>query len=404
MEINKETNAIVVLSIAALLMALIPVGVSWEFESDWPQFHRDPQHSGSSRLSAPNSAKIAWVSEDINPQKGSSVSVAEGRVFVNCVNRLVCLDQLTGQILWNAAFEPTPDTCQEWGCSPVFDNGRVFLSGLKTVCLNATDGREIWSFSPPTGRGAVDGGPVVAYGRVLVSDWDGHQYYCLDEETGGMLWNCTVKGIAQSTPAISEGKAILTAWEWSLGGVVYCINFEDGSEIWNHSLSNSPCGSAALSQNAAYITTYNFEGDGSVMAISIRNGSLLWEEYMARTDCTPALHGERLYVCGGIDGFSAKATYCFNSSTGDLIWSTSDDEGIGEWRCSPAYADGMLFVGKTENMNYAELYALNASTGKTVWSYPAGGSSPAVAGGMVFTIGQGRVYAFGSIDDADNIK
>jgi len=33
-------------------------------------------------------------------------------------------------------------------------------------------------------------------------------------------------------------------------------------------------------------------------------------------------------------------------------------------------------------------------------SYPAGGSSPAVAGGMVFTIGSGRVYAFGRGGDA----
>ena len=41
------------------------------------------------------------------------------------------------------------------------------------------------------------------------------------------------------------------------------------------------------------------------------------------------------------------------------------------------------------------LCALNASTGKAVWSYPAGGSSPAVAGGMVFTMGSGKIYAFG---------
>ncbi len=60
-----------------------------------------------------------------------------------------------------------------------------------------------------------------------------------------------------------------------------------------------------------------------------------------------------------------------------------------------AVADGRVFVGQTENMNYNALHALNAITGEMVWSYPAGGSSPAVAGGMVFTIGSGKVYAFG---------
>ncbi|HNU40739.1 MAG TPA: PQQ-binding-like beta-propeller repeat protein, partial [Methanothrix sp.] len=105
-------------------------------------------------------------------------------------------------------------------------------------------------------------------------------------------------------------------------------------------------------------------------------------------------------VCGGTDGYSDKATYCLDAETGDLIWKTTADEGIGEWRCSPAHADGLLFVGRTENMNYTALYALNASTGETVWSYPAGGSSPAIAGGMVFTIGQGRVHAIGQGGDA----
>lgn len=47
------------------------------------------------------------------------------------------------------------------------------------------------------------------------------------------------------------------------------------------------------------------------------------------------------------------------------------------------------------------LCALDASTGEmVVRSYPAGGSSPAVAGGMVFTIGSGKVYAFGRGGDA----
>ena len=86
---------------------------------------------------------------------------------------------------------------------------------------------------------------------------------------------------------------------------------------------------------------------------------------------------------------------CLDLQSGKLLWKTSDDDGIGEWRCSPALADGLLFLGKTEDMNYRALYALNSSTGETVWSYPAGGSSPAVAAGMVFTIGEGRVYALG---------
>jgi outer membrane protein assembly factor BamB len=298
-------------------------------------------------------------------------------------------------MLWNASFAPTPDICQVWGSSPAYDDGKVFLSGSRAVCLNASDGSELWSFAFPTGRGSVDGGPAVAEGRVIAGDWDGHHYYCLDEETGEELWNFTVDGNAQSTPAIDEGRVVLAGWEWGLGGKIYCLHLDNGSEIWNLSTENSPCGSAALSQDTAFLTAYNFEGEGDVMAVSLENGSLLWETSIARTDSTPALARGLLYVCGGTDGFSDKMTYCFNASSGELLWKTPAEEGIGEWRCSPAYADGLLFVGRTENMNYTSLHALNASTGEMVWSYPAGGSTPSVAGGMIFSIGSSKVYAFG---------
>jgi len=56
----------------------------------------------------------------------------------------------------------------------------------------------------------------------------------------------------------------------------------------------------------------------------------------------------------------------------------------------------MVFSGrpKPNSMDFEGIDALNASTGEIVWSYPEGGASPAVADGMVFTIGGGRVYAF----------
>ncbi|NPV62322.1 MAG: PQQ-like beta-propeller repeat protein [Methanotrichaceae archaeon] len=392
---NKTTNSIVKIAISLLFLGLIIHPAACDQTQDWPEFHLDASHGGASISSAPHANQTAWISEDLGAQEGSSVSVADGRVFVNCVDRLVCLDQSSGKVLWNASFEATPGICQVWGFSPAYSEGRVFVSGCRTVCLNATDGSVLWSFAPPTGRGAVNGGPAAAEGRVLVSDWDGHHYYCLNEETGDELWNFTVEGDAQSTPAVEGDKVVFSSWEWGMGGKIYCVRLADGSEIWNISTRNSPCGSAALCEGRAFVTTYNFEGDGDVMAVSLQDGSLLWQQPIARTDCTPAVAGGLVYVCGGTDGFSDKATYCFNATDGETVWNTSTEEGIGEWRCSPAYADGLLFVGKTENMNFTALYALNASSGDLVWSYPAGGSAPAIADGTVFSIGGGKVYAIG---------
>lgn len=392
---TSTANLRIAQAVVVIAIACITVCSSQGIGEDWPQFHLGPEHRGASSTSAPHTNQTAWESEDIGAQEGSSVSVAEGLVFVNCVDRLVCLDQSSGQVLWNASFEATPDTCQVWGFSPTYSDCKVFLSGSSTLCLNASDGNELWRFTPKSGRGAVDGGPAISEGMVLVSDWDGHHYYCLEEETGKEIWNFTVQGNAQSTPAIEGEKVVFSGWEWGLGGKIYCVRLDDGSEIWNLTTEHSPCGSAAISPDKVFVTTYNFEGNGEIIAIDLENGSLIWEASIARTDCTPALANGLLFVCGGTDGFSEKATYCFNATTGDLIWNTSREQGIGEWRCSPAYADGLVFVGKTEEMNYKSLIALNATTGDVVWSYPAGGSTPTIANGMVFSIGGGKVYAFG---------
>jgi len=339
------------------------------------------------------SNKTFWISGDIGAQPGSSVSVADGAVYVNCVDNLTCLDMDFGKVLWRYPFPAAGDFA--FGFTPVYSNGRVFFTSDRTYCLNASDGSELWSFVQSTGKPAIDASPAIAEGRVLVSDWDGHHYYCLDEETGEELWNFTVLGNAQSTAAIDGNRAVFAGWQWGLGGTIYCVNLQNGSLIWNISTDNSPCGSAAISNATVFISTYSFNGDGDILALSLEDGSILWKAQVSPTDSTPAVVDGRVYLSGGCEGFSALHTYCFDALNGTLYWMTSKDPGIGDWRCSPAFSEGILFAGSPKFTEYAGLYALNSQTGEVIWSYPQAGSSPALADGILFSIGGGRVYAFG---------
>jgi outer membrane protein assembly factor BamB len=58
-------------------------------------------------------------------------------------------------------------------------------------------------------------------------------------------------------------------------------------------------------------------------------------------------------------------------------------------------ANGVVYIGSWDH----KVYALNAKTGKKLWSYTTGSSvdsSPAVANGVVyFSPSNGGVYAFG---------
>jgi outer membrane protein assembly factor BamB len=65
----------------------------------------------------------------------------------------------------------------------------------------------------------------------------------------------------------------------------------------------------------------------------------------------------------------------------------------GEW-----VANGVVYVGLYDGSG-SSVYALNASTGTTLWSYTTGApvySSPTVANGMVYVgSNDGNLYAFG---------
>ena len=388
-------------TLAILTMVILALTTTLASASDWTQFHCDVEHAGYSTSRAPNTDDIAWISDDIGAHSASSVTIADGRVFVYCWDYLVCLDEYTGAVLWNVSVDKTPDVCGSW-VTPAYNNGCVFLSANETCCFNATDGSLVWMFEPPTGKGAVDGGCAIAEGNVITSDWDGRHYYCLNEDGGTEIWNFTVADeYAQSTPAISGGRAVFGSWTWGDGGHIYCVNRTTGSEEWNITTPDHPCGSSAISEGVVYMTTYDFSSTrdpGELYALSITDGSVLWSQPVERTDSTPALAYGNVYVCGGCKGFSDLMTYCFNATTGDLIWNTSASDEIGNWKCSVAVADGKAFVGKPyfEDgvMDYVGTCALDADTGEIAWTYPKGGSSPAVADGMVFTVGSGRVYAF----------
>ncbi len=364
--------------------------------ADWEQFHGDVAHIGCSLSGAPDTNELAWESDNIGAAISSSPVVANGKVFVNCGDALTCLSQSNGTTLWS---EPiVGGACLGSWASPAYHDGRVFISGAQLYCFSEDGGPSLWTFP----LGAVDGGPMVADGKVVAGVWDKPGcYYCVNETTGDQEWFFDVPGYAQGTPAYAAGKVYLTSWEY-VGGHVYCVDIDTGEEIWHSdgladgTYGWDTCGSACIADGKVFITTYNFGGFGELVALDASNGSLVWGPVaILATDTTPAYADGRVYVCGGWSG--GGDTYCFDASDGSPIW-TETSLGVGNWTLSVAVADGKVFVGKPggENFDYQGIYALDAATGSEIWHYDHGGSSPAVADGSVFTLAEGKVWAFGS--------
>ncbi|MCK4458845.1 MAG: PQQ-like beta-propeller repeat protein, partial [Methanosarcinales archaeon] len=297
------------LTITILVMATLALTPSLVSAADWQQFHCDMAHTGYSTSNAPDTNHTAWISDDIGADFPSSVTIADGQVFVYCGNYLVSLDEYTGAVLWNVSVNETPDVCGSW-VAPAYHDRRVFLSAKETCCFDAADGSLIWTFTPPTGKGAVDGGCAIAEGMVFTSDWDGSHYYCLSVADGTEIWNFTVDGNAQSTPAVSVADDRVFFGSYTSiceeGGVAYCVNMATGAEIWNFTTDNSVCGSVTIGDGVVYLTEYNFYGDGELYALYSENGTVKWNKTVQRTDSTPALVDGRLYISGGYGGINNK--------------------------------------------------------------------------------------------------
>ncbi len=101
--------------------------------------------------------------------------------------------------------------------------------------------------------------------------------------------------------------------------------------------------------------------------------------YNANLLSSPAVVNGVVYVGGDQDD----NVYALDANTGATLWSYP----TGGWvRSSPAVANGVVYVGTYNAFGNSYLYALNASTGAKLWSFTTGyvDSSPAVANGVVY--------------------
>ena len=378
-----------------------------EVGMEWGSFHAN---AGYAPCNGPDSPEIAWVSEDIGASSSSSLIVADGKVFVYATGEhgemqsgsytyLVALDQSSGKVLWATGI--APEELGSWS-TPAYKDGSIFVvSGGYLYRINANNGGIEWKY--PIGL-SVDASPAVTRRAIYVGDWSGRRYYCIknNRTEPRELWNFSVEGRAQATPAVEYGNVYLGSFSSYCGGNcqsrAFCVDAVNGTEIWS-TPTGDVCGSITVADGIVYFTTY---GGDTVYALDAFNGSVVWKKHIGWSDSTPAYYSPprskstRSYIYAVIvHGFMEPADlHCFDAKTGEEIWNTrgkGGKSGIGYWTASPVVTgDGKVFVG-----NPSTLSCLDAFTGDVIWqSY--GGPSPAVVNGFVYTVHQGRALAYGN--------
>ena len=197
-------------------------------------------------------------------------------------------------------------------------------------------------------------------------------------------------------PTPEEGSTPLTTSDWTMFDFHHSrfnaseqrlsrTNVSQLSLAWSHATGTGTTTEMVVASGIVYTTSPNTTTNAFLDALSEQTGQLLWQRALPSRN---GPIGGRYYlsVADGLvylnDGAFAEA---YTAATGTPVWSRAID---------PLYAmviqDGVLYVQSMlgSPQGQSSMYALNAHTGKTLWSVILAqnlySSSPTVADGTVY--------------------
>jgi outer membrane protein assembly factor BamB len=322
-------------------------------------------------------------------------AVAYGRLYVpNQRGRFFAVNASTGKIIWQKRFR----RCI--AASPVVKDGVVYQALMHRlpcpkwarsspgylVAMDARTGKELWTFR----AGVIESSPVLVGGRLYFGSWD-HHLYCVRARDGKLLWRYRAGAELNSAPAYAGG----TIYIGSDAGRLYAIDARTGRRRWNNSGYSSQYFYAT--PTVAYGRVYIGNTDGAVYAFGAGSGRLLWARRVGTYVYTAAAVWKRRVLVGTYDGH----VLALDAATGDVRWRVSAPAAV---HGAPTVLDGLVYFAScgtcgSHGSRYAkrgpfETFALDARTGRRVWSFPDGRYSPIVADAKrVYLVGSTSVYA-----------
>lgn len=328
-------------------------------------------------------------------------TVGYGKVFVSQLKGVFyAVDAKTGEWRWRRKFA----YCS--ASSPTLARGLVIATFVPLPCtrgkrgvpglviaMRQSDGRTVW-----TKRIASESSPLIVGGRVFVGSWDG-RIYALGLGTGKVLWSTLLADEVHSSGAYAAG----TVYFGDNSGTVTALDARTGTTRWQaRSFSRLRTGREYFyaTPTVAYGRVFASNTDGTVYAFGAASGNLLWASPVGTYVYTaPAVWEKRVYV-GTYDG----KFLALDAATGETVWSREMPAAV---HGAPTVMAGLVYMSTCpycgqKGSRYAKsgpngTYALDARTGKLVWSYPEGQYSPIVADDeRVYLTGAARVFAFES--------
>jgi outer membrane protein assembly factor BamB len=302
------------------------------------------------------------------PAQVSYPLIAEGKVFVTTGSTadnatrtpvLHALDQASGQTLWSQTLP------LYWPrVNAAYDGGKIFVVGTDPVCCdgvllayNAETGNLVWRAQLPW-QYATDAPPTAANGVVYVSgSGSGSALFAVSEDDGRILARQSVTWGDQSSPALSNGAVFVSyACNQAFGFAQTTL-----TPLWHYSGACSGGGGKTTVYADGRLYTRDWEGS---LVLDASNGSLLR---------TYEPQGVRIYA-PAVDATGVFATFpgaylSAESLDGLPLWTFTGDYQLNTTPLIINTNSGRFVVVGSW---LGHLYALDAETGREVWSTDVG--------------------------------
>lgn len=237
----------------------------------------------------------------------------------------------------------------------------VFRDSGAIYCLDADTGGLVWKCAPKGFR-ATFSSPSIS-GRHLVCGEGLHftrnaRIVCLDIEAGGkLLWELRTKSHVESSPAIHEDRVVVGAGDDGY----YCLALEPDSEgnarvLWHVSGKRYPDAETAPLVAGGRVIVGLGLGGKAVCSLDLSDGTELWRvETPYPVFAPPSSSGDRLFVGMGNGNFIQTAEQAMADELARLR-----KAGVNEEEVAKA-ARGLGPAG--------ELWCLDLSDGRVVWKH-----------------------------------
>ncbi len=396
-------------------------------DDSWPMLKNSQDRIGSSNTSIPGSASanILW-SNQTSPSFASPV-VAYGKVYMATGNGCIyCFEETTGTLRWKTRLTPNNYAAVS---TPAINAGHliVYCSGTgKVYRLNAYNGEVNWNFTLPGKKTTLNVSyidhPILIYNGKVFFGAPNKYFYCLNENTGKLIWRYITEDGLTYNYGIAGGAAAKdnTIFFGANDGYLYAMDIDgfldnendgswvlendqssiDGDVLWKFYTGDSICSTPVVFNNYTYITVGVYDSSlvdykiYKIFCVDHKTGLKVWE-FKAEDHIvsSPAISENRVYF-GSLDG----KIYCLSTDSNTSYW-TPYSTNSKIWSSPAVSIKGNKLVIGSKN---GKLFCLYSDNGILLWQKSLDSSissSPAIANDRIFINSEaGTLYCIGSAD------